>query len=342
VQGSQVTFNLNNMPTTFVSASQLTANISGSAIALAGNPYVIVNNPDGFASTPLTFPISNPQPGLGSVTPPSLPVGSNALTLNVTGTGFLPGTPGVVGSQVLVNGSSRQTAFVSSTQLQATLLPADLSQPGTLIITVVNPLTGGGAAPVIQFSVTDFSLAPPTSIPAVTAGQTANISLIISPMDGAFSLPVSFSASGLPPNAVALFSPSTTIIPGAAPQTVTLAISTMAHTSGGTIRFPKGLLPVAFLPWIPMSTALMACFYLCLAPQRRIRSLPQLLLVLTLFTIVELAACGAVGSAPASDQGSTPPINTATGTPAGNYTINVQAAATGGVSHTTTVMLTIR
>jgi 6-phosphogluconolactonase (cycloisomerase 2 family) len=318
VRDSQVTFNLNNVPTTFVSASQLTANIPASAVAIAGNPPVIVNNPDGFASTPLTFTISNPQPGVGSVTPPSLPAGSNALTLNVTGTGFLPGTPGVVGSQVLVNGSPRQTAFLSPTQLQATLLPADLSQPGTLIITVVNPLTAGGTAPVIHFSVTDFSVAPPTSIPAITAGQTANISLIISPLDGAFSVPVSLSASGLPPNSVASFSPSATIIPGTVPQTVTLAISTMPHTSGGIVRLPNGILPPALLLCSLVTTVLLAGFYLWAVPQQRTRFLPQLLLALVFCAIAGLAACGVAGSAPASAPGSTPPINTATGTPAGN------------------------
>lgn len=340
VQGSQVTFNLNSVPTTFVSASQLTANIALSAIAMAGNPYVIVNNPDGFASTPLTFTINNPQPGVGSVTPPSDPVGSNELNLVVIGTGFLPGPPGVVGSQVFVNGSPRQTAFLSSTQLQATLLPADLSQPGTLIITVVNPLTAGGTAAVIRFAVTDFSLAPPVSVAPITAGQTANISLTVSPIDGVFAVQVNLSASKLPPNSGASFSPSATIIPGSAPQTVTLAISTMPHTSGATVRFPNGFLPPALFLCALVTTVLLAGFYLWAAPQQRMRVLPQLLFVLAFVAIAGLAACGAVGSAPASVPASTQPINTATGTPAGSYTINVQATS-GGVSHTTTLTLTV-
>ncbi len=340
VQGSQVTFNLNSVPTTFVSASQLTANIALSAIAMAGNPYVIVNNPDGFASTPLTFTINNPQPGVGSVTPPSDPVGSNELNLVVIGTGFLPGPPGVVGSQVFVNGSPRQTAFLSSTQLQATLLPADLSQPGTLIITVVNPLTAGGTAAVIRFAVTDFSLAPPVSVAPITAGQTANISLTVSPIDGVFGVQVNLSASKLPPNSGASFSPSATIIPGSAPQTVTLAISTMPHTSGATVRFPNGFLPPALFLCALVTTVLLAGFYLWAAPQQRMRVLPQLLFVLAFVAIAGLAACGAVGSAPASAPASTQPINTATGTPAGSYTINVQATS-GGVSHTTTLTLTV-
>ncbi len=63
VLGSQVSFNLNNVSTTFVNTTQLTASIPASAIAIAGNPYVIVTNPDGFTSVQMTFTVNNPQPG---------------------------------------------------------------------------------------------------------------------------------------------------------------------------------------------------------------------------------------------------------------------------------------
>jgi len=342
VQGAQITFNSNSLPTTFVGASQLTANIPASAIAVAGNPPVIVNNLDGIVSTPLSFTISNPQAGVGSVTPTSLPVGSNELTLIVTGTGFLSVTPGGVGSQVFINGNPRQTIVKKQTELWATLLPADLSQPGTLIITVVNPLTAGGTAPVVQFAVTDFSVVPPASIPPINAGQTASILLTVSPMSG-FNSPVDLSASNLPPDAVFSFMPSASITSLSAPQTVTLSISTMPHTSGGIVRLPNGFLPPALLLCLLVTTVLLAGFCLWLDPQQQMRFLPQLILALVLSVIAGLAACGAVGSAPTSAPGSsTQPINTATGTPAGNYTIDVQAASSGGVSHTTTVMLTIK
>jgi hypothetical protein len=146
VQGSLVTFNLNNVATTYVNSGEMTAVIPASAIAIAGNPYVIVNNPGGAASAFVTFTVNNPLPGSGTVSPPSLPAGSNALTLNVSGTGFTQN------SVVLVNGGTRATAYVSSTSLQATLLPGDLMQSGTLNIIVMNPPPGGGATPAGKWS----------------------------------------------------------------------------------------------------------------------------------------------------------------------------------------------
>ena len=132
-------------PTSLVSDTQLTALIPASAIAVVGYPNVVVTNPGGLASVPLPFTVINPPPGGGSVSPPSLPAGSNALTLNVTGTGFTQG------SVVLVNGSSRVTTFESSTLLQATLLASDLAQGGTLNLTVMNPPPGGGTTARDQF-----------------------------------------------------------------------------------------------------------------------------------------------------------------------------------------------
>jgi 6-phosphogluconolactonase (cycloisomerase 2 family) len=329
VQGSQVTFNLNNVATTFVNSSQLTAAIPASAIAVAGNPYVIVNNPDGFASAQINFAVSNPQPVAGSINPPSLPVGSNALTLNVVGSGFEPG------SVVLVSGSPRATTFESSTLLQAALLPGDLAQGGTLLVTVMNPAPGGGTTAALSLKVTDYSLVPPSSIPPIAAGQTASIPLTVSPMDGPFSNLVTLSVSQLPADTTAAFQPSATVTPGAAPQTVTLLISTSPHTALAAVRFPRGKSPALPMPFVlGMVTALAV---LCRRASRETlqRVDPRLSLVLLLWTAVAMIGCGAVG------YGSSPQLNPATGTPAGNYTITVTAATSGGVSRSANITLTV-
>jgi hypothetical protein len=162
LQGAVVTFHLINMPTTFISSTQLTAAIPASAIAVAGNFDVIVNNPNGFASPLVLFSVVNPAPGGAALAPPSAPAGSNALLLTVTGTGF------TAASVVMVNGSPRATTFVNATTLQAMLLGSDLAQPGTLKITVVAPPPGGGTSPVLTFPVTHLipqvnSLSPASS-----------------------------------------------------------------------------------------------------------------------------------------------------------------------------------
>jgi 6-phosphogluconolactonase (cycloisomerase 2 family) len=341
VTASQVSFNLNSVSTTFVSSSQLTATIPASAITTPGSAYVIVTNPGGFATPPLSFAINNPQAGIGAVSPSSSPVGSPALMLSVTGSGFLPGTPGVVGSQVLVNGMARQTTFVSSTLLQATLLASDLAQAGTLILTVVNPLSGGSTPPGVQFAVTDYSIVPPSNIPPITAGQTANIPLTISPMDGAFSLPVTLSvatSTPLPVDATGVFAPSATVTPGGSGQTVTLSIQTAPHTAQSTVRWPRGpnrAVPVACILGMAL---IMASILKRTSPFAARRAVPQLLFVLLLLAAAGLAACGAVGTG--SEAPTPPPTNTATGTPAGSYKITITAVSSG-TSHSATFTLTV-
>lgn len=330
VQGSQVSFNSNNVVTTFVSSTQLTAAIPASAIVVVGYPNVIVTNPGGLASVPLPFTVINPQPGGGSVSPPSLPAGSSALTLNVSGTGFTQG------SVVLVNGNSRMTTFVSSTLLQATLLPSDLAQGGTLDITVMNPPPGGGTTPVISFTVADYSVVAPSSTPPVTAGQAAMFALTVSSSHGTFSNPVAFSVSTLPTGATASFSPSATVTPGTTPQTVMLSVYTTPHTETSAIHLPR-----RFHPGLPLLRLLgmvfvLAGVWLWAAGGRMRRLAPQLLLAMSLLVAGSLVACGAVGAG----NSTSPQVNPATGTPAGTYQI-VVTAASGGVAHSATVTLTV-
>jgi hypothetical protein len=330
VQSSQVSFNSNNVLTTLVSSTELTALIPASAIAAVGYPNVIVTNTGGLASVPLPLTVISPQPGGGSVTPPSLPAGSNALILNVTGTGFTQG------SVVLVNGSPRATTFESSTLLEATLLPSDLAQGGTLNLTVMNPPPGGGTTAVISFTVSDYSVAPPGSTPPVTAGQTAMFALTVSSSHGTFSNPVTFSVSTLPAGATASFAPSTTVTPGATPQTVMLSISTTPHTETSAIYFPRGFHPALPLLWLVGTVFVLAGLWLRVPEGRVQRLAPQLLLAVSMVAAGGLVACGAVGAG-----NSTPPqVNPATGTPAGTYSIIVTATS-GGVTHSTTVTLTV-
>ena len=328
VQGSQANFNLNNVPTTFVNSTQLTAAIPASAIAIAGNPYVIVTNPDGFVSPSVTLPVSNPQPGGGSISPPSLPAGTLNLILNVTGTGFTPE------SVVLVNGNPRMTTFESSTLLQVTLLPSDLSHGGTLSITVSNPPPGGGTTADMSFRVSDFTVTPPSSAPPITAGQTATFALVVSSMDGTFANPVTFGVSqstSMPAGTTISFAPSATITPGAAPQTVTLSITTMPHTAVSQIDSP--VLRLLCLAGVLFSLAVL-WGGVCAGQMRRLA--PGILFALLLVAAAGLVACGAVGTGPSSS----PQENPASGTPAGTYPIIVMATS-GGVSHSATVTLTV-
>jgi hypothetical protein len=79
--------------------------------------------------------------------------------LTVNGSGF------VSGATVNWNGSPRTTTFISATQLTAAILVTDIANPRTAIITVTNPLPGGGISNYVYLSVVN-------PIPAVALVRT--------------------------------------------------------------------------------------------------------------------------------------------------------------------------
>jgi hypothetical protein len=89
----------------------------------------------------------NPVPAITDLNPDSATVGGTAFTLTVNGINF------VRGSVVRWNGADRGTAFVSSTQLQATITTADIAIAGTATVTVFNPAPGGGTSNALTFTI---------------------------------------------------------------------------------------------------------------------------------------------------------------------------------------------
>ena len=69
VSGSKVRWNGSDRVTTFVSATQLRANVLAADVATAGTVPVTVFNPDGSISNAMTFEIRSPQPTITSSAP---------------------------------------------------------------------------------------------------------------------------------------------------------------------------------------------------------------------------------------------------------------------------------
>src|SRR5258705_3060944 len=69
---------------------------------------------------------------ISSVTPKDVPVGSTAVTIVVTGTGFTPT------SVIQLSGASVQTTFISSTEIRATIPAAQLKTGTILKLSVVD------------------------------------------------------------------------------------------------------------------------------------------------------------------------------------------------------------
>jgi hypothetical protein len=152
VPASVVRWNGASRTTTYVSGTQLTADITSADVASAGTATVTVFNPEpgGGTSNGQTFTITAPQnpiPGIGSLSPSSASVGGSQFTLTVNGSGF------VSGSVVRWNGENRTTTYVSPTQLTATIPAADIASAGTATITVFNPSPGGGTSAAQSFPI---------------------------------------------------------------------------------------------------------------------------------------------------------------------------------------------
>ncbi|GAA4443866.1 hypothetical protein GCM10023188_45000 [Pontibacter saemangeumensis] len=93
------------------------------------------------ASSP--FVVNNEVPSVTEVTP-CITAGSNVSTITVTGTDFIRG------SVVSIGDEKRDFIFIDSQTLSVSLLPEDVDDAQTLILTVFNPEPGGGLSNAID------------------------------------------------------------------------------------------------------------------------------------------------------------------------------------------------
>ena len=138
--------------TSYLSGSQLQAQIPATDVASAGTLKISVftPSPGGGQSTTLDLVVgtNQPLPTITRLDPPGSVAGANNVTLNVIGTNFN------AQSRIRVGGNERTTTLVSSTQVSTVLAQADLASAGQLAITVVNPAPGGGTSNAQNFFVT--------------------------------------------------------------------------------------------------------------------------------------------------------------------------------------------
>jgi len=184
IASSIAVFEDSEIPTTFISDTQLTAVLDISLLRTSGQVALSVRNkgPAGdFAqSAPIAFIVGNPPPILLTVTGQPNPLLAGKVTaqfrVTVTGSGFTPA------SQVSVNGAGRPTTFLSATELQATILPSDVITAGFVLITVQNPLSVSSAPfqlPVLYpvprlTSISPSVIVAPVAIDAQPLQLTAN------------------------------------------------------------------------------------------------------------------------------------------------------------------------
>ena len=160
---STVRWNDVNLVTTYVSPTQLKAEIPASDVTAAGTYSVTVFNSAASGGTSAARPFYvRLVPTITTITPASAPAGSSDLTLTVDGTNFLPT------STVRWNNTDRGTTYVSPTRLTASITAADLAASGAKMVTVTNPGVLGGSsnqkAFYVQLIPVISALTPPSAV----------------------------------------------------------------------------------------------------------------------------------------------------------------------------------
>lgn len=191
--GSAVLWNGIGLVTTYVSPTQLTAQVAAANIAAAGTAAVSVFNPTpgGGTSAPLTFTIDNPTPMAASLSPAQTWAGSPAFTLTVTGSNF------VSTSLVKWNGSPRPTTYLSSTQLTAAIPASDVAKIATAQVTVSSPTPGGGTSAQLPFSI--IKPVPPPNPTFSPVGGTYGSGQLVSLMDTGTNVTIYYTTDGTTP-----------------------------------------------------------------------------------------------------------------------------------------------
>ena len=133
-----------------------------------------------------------PQPATTGISPTSKTAGEGDFALTVYGANFVDGV-----SAVRLDGADRTTAFVSTTQLTATIPASDLAAAGDKSITVFTPGPGGGTSNAQTLTVVKvtpvISWANPADIVYGTALRSAQLCAAAS-VPGEFAYTPGFGA----------------------------------------------------------------------------------------------------------------------------------------------------
>jgi hypothetical protein len=271
-------------------------NVGGAAttlglIAAPGNP--IVGGPVTLTATINTG---------GNLTAPTGTV-SFIENANVLGTSALAGsTVATFQTSTLTVGPHSITASYSGDAVYSS------SNSVAVTVTVVNPTPP------------DYSVNIPNGSATITAGQSANYTISITPQGG-FAGTVNFACTGLPAASSCGFNPST-LTPNGSPASTTLTIGTTARSVASARPFSGNTLAAV------LSFGLIGIVFLSRSRRKR----GVWVLLGAMLTALAIVSCGGGGPPPP------PPV---TGTPAGTFSVTVTATS-GATIHSSTITLTVQ
>jgi hypothetical protein len=228
---SVVNFGGNPVTPSSISSSQLQLTVPFNLIELAGPAAVTVTS-GGATSNSATFDV---LPGISSLSPNSATAGAGDVALIVNGSGFASG------AVVNFNGTNLATTFVSSTQLTATILSAQIEAADAYPVTVTS---GGETSAAATFTVNPAATISSLSPASAQAGASA-FTLTVNGANFAANAEVQFNSTFLTTNFVSA-SQLTALVPAnliaAAGSAAVVAVSGGVPTADATFTI---LLPDA-------------------------------------------------------------------------------------------------
>jgi RHS repeat-associated protein len=233
IAASVVRWNGTNLTTTFVSATQLTAQVPAGLIGAVGVAQVTVFNPTpgGGTSSGQTFTISAPPPVISDFSPRSAPVGT---LVSVTGSNFTLANGN--GPQIMLaaqNGGTISAPLSTFTAMTVSFVIPAGATSGVFMLTAGGQTANSPASLIIAGgSSFTLSVSPPSA--NVPPGQSVAYAVSVASTDG-FSQAVTLSVSGLPAGVTASFFPRQFTLAQTAILTVTAPANQVAGSATLTI-----------------------------------------------------------------------------------------------------------
>ena len=154
VSGTQVLWDGAVLPTTFITAEVLSAQVTDTLLSSAGIFSITAQSPDGLTSNPVQFVVEAIAPAITGFSPATTTAESDTLLLTINGSNF------AANAKAFWNGIALPTQFVNASQLKVTVSATLLETSGTAGITVEN------ATPTVQVSsVAPYVVVPPAVAP---------------------------------------------------------------------------------------------------------------------------------------------------------------------------------
>jgi hypothetical protein len=199
----------------FVSTTEVTANVTIASNATTGARNVTVTNPDLSGATGSSAFTVNALPNVTSTSPSSRGQGATSQTVAVKGGGFASGATASFGAGITVN----STTFKSSTELTANITIESGASTGARTVTVTNPDAGVG------------SLASAFSVNAAPNVESTNPS---SRSQGASKQTVAIKGSGFVSGATSSFGSGITVESTSFVSSTELSVKISVESGAGT------------------------------------------------------------------------------------------------------------